>query len=73
MNHGAEDELSHRIEQIEKWQTRVNEAIYGNGELGISQKNNIMWRLHVWVLCSLSGGFGIAATIIIQKLMKAFP
>jgi len=34
-------------------------ALYGEGEHpGIMTKVNIMWRAHVWVLCSASGGLG---------------
>jgi hypothetical protein len=29
--------------------------LHGNGNFGVVQKVNIMWRLHVWVLCTLSG------------------
>ena len=40
---------------------RVNEywkILNGNGNLGLIQKVSIMWRAHVWVMCTLSGIIG---------------
>jgi 1-aminocyclopropane-1-carboxylate deaminase/D-cysteine desulfhydrase-like pyridoxal-dependent ACC family enzyme len=42
-----------------------NRTIFGllNGEkggLGLLQKVEIMWRFHVWVLCTASAGAGAA-------------
>ena len=58
------DDFKHRLERLER-------KMFGNGELGVAQQNSIMWRVHVWVLCALSAGLGIAATVVIQRLMKA--
>lgn len=57
------DDLRLRVEKVER-------AVFGNGSLGIAQQNNIMWRIHVWVLCAASAVFGTFGTIIIQRLMK---
>ncbi len=48
---------------------RHEKELYGDGkELGISQKVTVLWRLHVWLLCLLSGLAGSAITLGVQKL-----
>lgn len=57
------EETNARLERLEK-------KVFGNGELGIAQQNNIMWRVHVWMLCTLSAGLGAIATVILHKILK---
>jgi hypothetical protein len=38
--------------------------------MGVSQKVDVMWRIHVWVLCSISAGLGVIVTLLIQKYAK---
>lgn len=44
--------------------------LYGDGtNLGISQKVTVLWRLHTWLLCSLSALAGSGITLAVQKLI----
>jgi len=53
--------LKRRVNTVEK-------ELAGSGsELGLKQKVNVMWRLHVWILCSFSGIAGSLLTLMIQK------
>jgi hypothetical protein len=45
-------------------------TIMGNGGFGLSQKVNVMWRVHVWLLCSASAVLGAGATALLGKLLK---
>ena len=46
-------------------------ALYGsNGQDGLISRVAIMWRVHVWVLCSVSAGFGFMLKTVIESLMK---
>lgn len=45
--------------------------VMGDGkEFGIKNKVDIMWRVHVWLLCSFSAIIGGAITLIAQRLYK---
>lgn len=46
-------------------------ALYGdNGHDGLISRVAIMWRIHVWVLCSVSAGFGFMLKSIIEGIVK---
>jgi hypothetical protein len=49
---------------------RISRDLYGNGSMGMIQKITIMWRAHVWILCSLSGVLGSFLTAMIKWLIK---
>jgi hypothetical protein len=58
---------------LKRRQTATDKEIHGSkGELGIKNRVDILWRIHVWLLCTLSGGAGVIATLIIQRLAKTF-
>jgi hypothetical protein len=40
------------------------------GQRGMVQEHLIMWRIHVWILCTLSGLLGMIMTLLVQKLTK---
>lgn len=47
----------------------IRRDFYGvKNELGIKTKVNIIWRAHVWLLCAISAGAGVAADNIIRRL-----
>jgi len=50
------------LEKHENLTERVKDhhsTLYGeNGNFGVSQKVVIMWRIHVWLLCSVSAAVG---------------
>ena len=48
----------------------VLEGGKGNNGLGLLAEHKIMWRLHVWILCTLSGGAGVLCTLLISKFVK---
>lgn len=55
---------------VEAVVSRHDKELYGDGaSLGISQKVNVLWRLHVWLLCLLSGLAGSGITLAFQKLV----
>ena len=48
--------------------------LYGEkGKLGLVQQHAILWRIHVWILCTLSGLLGTALTLLVQRFLKAHP
>ena len=55
--------LLYKVEQI-------RQELYGNGSMGLVQKVSIMWRAHVWILCSLSAVIGSVITAIVRWLIK---
>ena len=49
----------------------IERILFGKeGQRGMIQEHMIMWRIHVWLLCSLSGILGAIMTLLIQKLAK---
>jgi hypothetical protein len=50
------------LEKHEHLNSRVEDhhtTLYGsNGNFGVSQKVVVMWRVHVWLLCSVSAAVG---------------
>lgn len=54
---------------IETVVNRHEKELYGDGaNLGVSQKVAVLWRIHTWLLCTLSALAGSAATIAVQKI-----
>ena len=49
----------------------IEKILFGKeGQRGMVQEHIIMWRIHVWILCSLSGVLGAIITLLVQKLAK---
>ncbi len=47
----------------------VEKVMFGRGqEEGIVVKVNILWRMHVWVLCTLSGLAGFALREVVKLI-----
>jgi len=47
------------------------ETLYGiSGNDGVVSKVNVMWRIHVWLLCSFSATFGLSWKNIFEKFFK---
>ena len=45
--------------------------LYGkDGNFGVSQKVAVMWRAHVWILCTLTGIVSSALTAAMYKWIK---
>lgn len=40
-----------------------------SGEGGIAHKVNVMWRAHVWLLCTLSAGVGFLLKVILETIV----
>ncbi len=58
------------MESMEKILSKHDKELYGDGSnLGISQKVTVLWRLHTWLLCSLSALAGSGITIAVQRIM----
>lgn len=57
-------------DSLEATVQKHDRELYGDGAgLGVSQKVSVLWRIHVWLLCLLSGIFGSGVTLFIQKLI----
>lgn len=50
----------------------IERALYGQeaNREGVIYKVNILWRVHVWVLCTLSALAGSALTMLVPKIIK---
>lgn len=56
--------LSGRVKTLEK-------TLYGDDETaGISTKVTVMWRAHVWLLCTLSGAAALLGRELIKYIWK---
>lgn len=56
--------LLHRV-------ARHDEALFGvQGRDGLIQRVDVMWRIHIWVLCTASAGFGFALKAFLEMLIK---
>ena len=52
----------------------VEKVLFGKeGAGGLVQQHVILWRIHVWILCTLSGLLGTALTLLVQRFLKAHP
>jgi len=50
------------------------ETLYGKkGANGVVSKVNIMWRVHVWLLCTLSGAAGYWAHELLARFLAHKP
>jgi len=48
-------------------------ALYGtNGHDGLISRVAIMWRRHVWILCTVSAGIGGALGFILKSIVEVF-
>lgn len=46
-------------------------TLYGkDGDFGIVHQVKVMWRAHVWVLCTLSGALGFFIRPYIETVLK---
>lgn len=52
---------------------RVMRDLYGNGKWGISQKIGIVWRIYIWLLCTMSAAIGFLARSVINGNLKIHP
>jgi len=47
------------------------ETLYGTrGNNGLTHKVNIMWRIHIWLLCTLSAAGGFVIKSMTEKILK---
>lgn len=60
--------------QIEEITNKVivhETTLFGKaGSMGIAHKVNIMWRAHVWVLCTLSAAVGFFVRPYVEGIFK---
>jgi len=57
-------------EQADKLETHDELLLGRNGEPGLAHKVNFMWRIHVWLLCGISGVGGFGFHWVIQTFGK---
>ena len=62
MNNEAIVEMAEKVDGHDK-------VLFGReGEPGLAHKVGFMWRIHVWILCTLSGLVGALLVSIAHKL-----
>lgn len=64
--HGTDDEdgALARVQQL-------RDDFYGTREtMGAKTKLDILWRGHIWLLCTLSAGAGSGLTFVVERLLK---
>lgn len=44
-----------------------------DAELGLAHMVRVMWRGHVWLLCTLSAAIGVIGTLTIEKFFGVHP
>jgi hypothetical protein len=63
-------EQNDKLDEVLRRTATLFELLQGeHGQLGLLQKVEIMWRMHVWVLCSISAGLGGALTLMVRHFM----
>ena len=51
-----------------------HELLHGTPDsLGVIHKVNVMWRVHWWILCTLSSLAGVVFTLGVQRLTGIHP
>lgn len=66
-------EVRKEIGEIKDELSGFKKIIFGDekGSLGILQKNDFMWRLHVvWPWCSLTAAISVIGTLLVQKIFN---
>lgn len=54
---------------LNKRTSMIEQVLHGeHGNLGLVQKVNVVWRVHVWLLCLFSGIAGSFLTLLIQRI-----
>lgn len=53
---------------LHKVNTHAELLLGKDGSRGVVQKVDLMWRAHIWILCTLSGGLGF----LLQPAFSAF-
>jgi hypothetical protein len=51
----------------------MERILFGQGQedhWGMVQKVNVLWRMHVWVLCTMSAGAGFALREVVKVVWK---
>jgi len=49
----------------------LREAMFGvQGRNGLTQKVDVMWRIYIWLLCTLSGAAGFLLKAFVDILQK---
>lgn len=60
----SDEEFHDMKEDVQKMKHKLE----GNGSFGVLQKVDVMWRVHVWLLC----GFSTIVGAIIASLFNRF-
>jgi len=64
--------LEERVEEHCDRITALEKRINGNGEFGLSQKINIMWKVFIFLLALISSALGIAYAPLIHSFLQHF-
>jgi hypothetical protein len=74
INSMSEQSMKEQVIGLEATVLQHEKELYGDGSnLGISQKVTVLWRIHTWLLCTLSALFGSAATLVVERLLGHTP
>lgn len=67
----ALEPLGGRVQRSEEKLRRLDIQINGqDGEFGVAQQVRVLWRSHVWILCTMSAAAGSGLTGLITYLFK---
>ena len=61
------DRVLERLDQMAGQVAQHEKALYGeDGEFGLVHQMRVMWRAHIWVLCTASAAAGSVGTAAIM-------
>lgn len=64
---GKLDNLLERTDTMAETLATHDRILFGReGMLGLAQQVNVLWRIHVWLLCSMSAGLGSLCTGVLM-------
>ena len=65
------EQLKEQINQLTEKVDHILVLLQGkDGSLGLLGKVSIMWRFHVWILCTISAAAGSVITVAISKSLS---
>lgn len=71
MNADSEALILEELRVLREDVHKLNMVLLGqNGNIGLYAEHKILWRVHVWLLCTMSAIAGTIGTVIIHNWLK---